>query len=120
MNCQNVIQNNLCLPSQTAQIEVLLGRHWGKATSTERTQNGLRAYPECGDDLLLEGRRSPGAPAQCVLVDLTSLCCFLRTFGKWRPLSPSPWKPDTGSAMENNTFSQLAWMPLRGTGFQGS
>lgn len=82
MNCQNVIQNNLYLPSQTAQIEVLLGRHWGKATSTERTQNGLRAYLECGDDLPLEGPRSPHASAQCVLVHLTSLCCFLRTFGK--------------------------------------
>lgn len=71
MNCQNVIQNNLCLPSQTAQIEVLLGRHWGKATSTERTQNGLRAYPECGD------ARRP---------EVTWCACAVCACGPYKPL----------------------------------
>lgn len=79
MNCQNVIQNNLRLPFQSAQIEVILfGRHWGTASSTQRTSNVLRAYSECGSDLPLEGPRSPGARAQCVLVDSTNLRCFVK------------------------------------------
>lgn len=63
-----------------------LGVTGGTTSSTQRTQNVLRAYSKCGDDLPLEGPRSPGARvracAQCVPVDSTNLGCFVK--GLWQ------------------------------------